>query len=102
QYERPIIDAHGFDPSDTFGAAQLAVDFRYTLPLGVSLFHNNELIQSFESEQNWHFISSTGLSAMVIGKVHSEIKLDYNVDNEPQPGRQARDKRMSVGVSYKW
>lgn len=102
QYGAPVIDAQGFDPGDTFGAAQLAMDFRYTLPLGVSFFHNNELIQSLESGESWHLTSATGLSAMVVGKVHSEIKLDYNVDNEPQPGRQARDKRMSVGVSYKW
>lgn len=102
QYSVPASAEDSFDPSDTFAAAYLATDFRYRLPWGVGFFHNNELIQSFDEGDNWHLKTATGLSAMLISKIYSELKLDYNVDNLPQPGKKARDTRMSVGVSYKW
>jgi hypothetical protein len=91
-----------FDQNDNYTAWRLATDFRYTLPLGVSFFHNNELIQSFEDGDNFYLKTSTGLSAMILRKVYSELKVDYNIDNQPQPGKQEKDTRMSVGVSYKW
>lgn len=102
QYSVPASAEDSFDPSDTFAAAYLATDFRYRLPWGVGFFHNNEIIQSFDEGDNWHLKTATGLSAMLISKIYSELKLDYNVDNLPQPGKKARDTRMSVGVSYKW
>jgi hypothetical protein len=102
EYTVPADSSVIFEPRDTFTAGHLATDFRYNLPWGVGFFHNNEFIQSFNGGDNWHLKTATGLSAMLISKIYSEIKLDYNVDNEPQPGKQARDKRMSVGVSYKW
>lgn len=102
QYSTPVINASEFDPNDTFTAGYLATDFRYRLPWGVGFFHNNEFIQSLDASNNWHLKSATGLSAMLISRIYSEIKLDYNIDNDPQPGRETYDKRMTVGVSYKW
>jgi len=39
---------------------------------------------------------------MILRKVYSEFKVDYNHDNEPQQDKEAKDVRVSVGVSYKW
>jgi hypothetical protein len=102
QYTLPVVDENSFDPSDTFAAGHFATDFRYTLPWGVGFFHNNDFIQSVSDGSNWHLKSATGFNALLINKIYSEVKLDYSVDNDPQPGRQSRDRRMSVGVSYKW
>ncbi|HSX86081.1 MAG TPA: DUF481 domain-containing protein [Cellvibrio sp.] len=105
-YNEVYTDSFVIDPNyeidDNYTAWRVATDFRYTLPLGVSFFHNNELIQSFEDSSNFYLKSTTGLSAMILSKVYSELKVDYNVDNQPQPGKQEKDTRMSVGVSYKW
>ncbi|MGM8228765.1 DUF481 domain-containing protein [Cellvibrio sp. ARAG 10.3] len=105
-YNEVYMDSFVIDPDyeidDNYTAWRLATDFRYTLPLGVSFFHNNELIQSFDDSSNFYLKTTTGLSAMILSKVYSELKVDYNVDNQPQPGKQEKDTRMSVGVSYKW
>lgn len=90
------------EPDDNYTAWRVETDFRYTLPLGVSFFHNNELIQSVDDGSNFYLKTTTGLSAMILSKVYSELKVDHNIDNQPQPGKQEKDTRMSVGVSYKW
>jgi len=87
---------------DKFMGVRFVTDFRYGLPWEVSFFHNNELIYSVENSANWGFKSTTGLSSMIFKRVYSEFKVDYWIDNQPQPTRESRDTRMSLGVSYKW
>jgi len=91
-----------FVHGDEFYAIHLDMDFRYTFPLGVSFFHNNELIHSFENSTDWRLKTASGLSSMILNKVFAEFKFDYLLDNEPQPGREGEDTRLSMGVSYKW
>lgn len=91
-----------FAPEDSFMALRLATDFRYNLPWGVGFFHNNEMLQSTEDEPNWRMKTTTGLSSMILKRIYSEFKIDYWLDNEPQPARKGKDTRMSLGVSYKW
>jgi hypothetical protein len=85
-----------------FLALSVALDFRYSLPWGVGLFHNNEILQSTEGETNLQLKTSTGLSSMILERVYSEFKIDYWLDTDPQPTRQDKDTRMSLGISYKW
>ncbi len=101
-YMEPKVIQQGFDPSDRYTAGQLGVDFRYTLPLGVGFFHNNEYTRSLDDDEKWYWKSATGLTAVLVGRISSEVKLDFNHDNQPQPGRKATDRRMSVGMSYRW
>jgi len=102
EYSIPANPEEGFIAEDKYTAWQFATDFRYALPLGVSLFHTNELIQSIEQGEDFYLRTTTGLSAMILRKVYSEFKVDYNHDNEPQQDKEAKDVRVSVGVSYKW
>jgi hypothetical protein len=102
QYMEPSVIQQGFDPSDRYSAGQLGADFRYTLPGGIGFFHNNEFTQSMNDSDKWFWKSTTGLNATIVGRIYSEIKFDHNRDNQPQPGRQALDKRLTVGVGYKW
>jgi len=101
-YLPPKKNISDFTRGDEFFAARIALDFRYTLPLGVSFFHNNELILSLEDAADWRLKTASGLSSMILNKVFAEFKFDYLLDNEPQPGRQGEDTRLSLGVSYKW
>lgn len=101
-YLPPNNNTQDFVHGDEFYAVRLGVDFRYTFPLGVSFFHNNELIHSLENASDWRLKTASGLSSMILNKVFAEFKFDYLLDNEPQPGREGKDKRLSLGVSYKW
>lgn len=102
QYQVPSTPAEEFAQSDEFMALRLATDFRYHLPWGVGFFHNNEVLQSTDDTPNWRVKTSTGLSSMILKRIYSEFKVDYWLDNEPQPTRQDADTRMSLGLSYKW
>ena len=102
EYTIPEMPDENFIPEDRYTAWRLATDFRYTLPFGISLFHTDELLQSLEDSDDFYLKTSTGLNAMILSKIYSEIKVDYNYDNEPQPDTQAKDLRTTVGVSYKW
>lgn len=101
-YLPPDGSSSSFNRKDDFFAARLALDFRYTFPLGVSFFHNNELIHSAENGSDWRLKTASGISSMILNKVFAEFKFDYLRDNEPQPGREGEDTRLSLGVSYKW
>ncbi|WP_331344384.1 DUF481 domain-containing protein [Cellvibrio sp. UBA7661] len=87
---------------DDFVALGVALDFSYNLPWGVGIFHNNEVLQSTEDDPNLQLKTSTGLSTMILKRIYSEFKIDYWLDKDPQPARQPKDTRMSLGVSYKW
>lgn len=102
KYLPPENSTADFVHGDEFFAGRVGLDFRYTFPLGVSFFHNNELIHSLENTSDWRLKTASGISSMILNKVFAEFKFDYLLDNEPQPGREGEDTRMSLGVSYKW
>ncbi|GGY63011.1 hypothetical protein GCM10011613_03260 [Cellvibrio zantedeschiae] len=102
KYLPPNKNTQDFVHGDEFYAIRLGMDFRYTFPMGVSFFHNNELIHSLENTADWRLKTASGISSMILNKVFAEFKFDYLVDNEPQPGREGEDTRLSLGVSYKW
>ncbi len=102
KYLPPNKNTQDFIHSDEFYAVRIGMDFRYTFPMGVSFFHNNELIHSLENNSDWRLKTASGISSMILNKVFAEFKFDYLLDNEPQPGREGEDTRLSMGVSYKW
>lgn len=101
-YQLPAGLEGDYALEDDFVALGFALDFRYNLPWGVGIFHNNEVLQSTEDDPNLQLKTSTGLSSMILKRVYSEFKIDYWLDNDPQPTRQPKDTRMSLGLSYKW
>ncbi len=102
RYETPEEPDEDFEKISERFAMRLGTNFRYQLPLGVSFFHENEFLQSLEDSRDWRLITNTGLSALIAGELYSELKVDYNVDNEPQPDKTREDTRVLVGVSYEW
>ncbi|WP_238526768.1 DUF481 domain-containing protein [Cellvibrio japonicus] len=102
RYEIPEDPEQLTDESASYAALRAATDFRYEFPGGIAFFHNNELLYSLEENSDWLLKTSSGLSTMILSNVYSELKVDYWIDNEPQPTKARSDTRMSVGVSYKW
>ncbi len=101
-YLAPESPDSDFSSSDERAAWRVGMDFRYRLPLGVNMYHRNELVRSFQETEDWQLTSTTGLSTTLIGQLRSELSLDYNVDNTPQQGRKREDVRMRIGLSYDW
>jgi hypothetical protein len=101
-YQLPANLEGDYATSDDFVAVGFAMDFRYNLPWGVGFFHNNEMLHPTEDDPNVQIKTSTGLSTMILKRIYSEFKVDYWLDKDPQPMRQDKDTRMSLGVSYKW
>ncbi|HSX49811.1 MAG TPA: DUF481 domain-containing protein [Cellvibrio sp.] len=101
-YLLPVELVDEYPLEDDFIALGFAFDFRYSLPWGVSVFHNNEVLQPTDNDPNLQLKTSSGLSSMILKRIYSEFKIDYWLDKDPQPMRQSKDTRMSLGVSYKW
>lgn len=102
RFEVPAEPADDFERENERLGTRLGTNFRYELPLGVSFFHKNELIRSLDEGSDWRLTSSSGFTTMIVGALRSEFKVDYNVNNQPQPGKRREDTRMSVGISYDW
>jgi len=101
-YEWPETPTEDFEQVNERLGSRLGVNFRYELPLGISLRHNNEWIRSLDEGSDWRLTSSTSISTMIVGALRSELKVDYNINNQPQPGKRREDTRMSIGISYDW
>lgn len=102
RYEVPEEPADDFEVENERFATRFGTNFRYKLPLGIAFFHNNELVRSLEDDKDWRLNSNTGISTVIAGELYSELKVDYNVDNLPQPDKKREDTRLMVGVSYEW
>lgn len=101
-YDVPDNPPPDFTRTEERIAWRLGTDFRYKLPFGVSFFHKNEFVRSFDYGKDWQLTSSTGLNSMLVSKIYAETKLEYEVDNDPQPGTEREDIRLVVGLSYEW
>lgn len=101
-YQLPEGLVGDYAMEDDFVALGVGFDFRYNMPWGVGFFHNNEILQPTDNDPNLQLKTSTGLSSMILKRIYSEFKIDYWLDKDPQPTRQDKDTRMSLGVSYKW
>ncbi len=101
-YQVPASPPADFERFDSRSAWRAGSDFRYRLPLGVSFTHRNEYILSVEDSEDWQLRSNTGVSTLLVGKLYSEFRLEYNVNNQPQPGKRREDRRLTVGLSYEW
>lgn len=98
----PAAPTPDFESSRENAAWRWALDYRYLLPFNVALFHRHQLSQSLEHSDDWVLESATGISMPLTGQLHSEIKLDHNIDNRPAEGSVRRDKQITVGVGYSW
>ena len=102
-FDRPDVTSADFESSDSRLAWELSTDYRYKLPLGsAEIFHVNSLIYSFEDSDDWRFDSDTGLNIPLGAGLFSELKVEYDLDHQPQSGTRREDSKFSVGVGYEW
>lgn len=101
-FPRPEEPAQDFQRSEERAAWRLGGDFRYRLPLNVALFHRNEMLRPFGDSDDWSLSTSTGMNTMIADRLYSEIKVEYNVDNEPPLGTEREDLRLHLGLGYEW
>ncbi|MEX1032546.1 MAG: DUF481 domain-containing protein [Cellvibrionaceae bacterium] len=98
----PAMPTDAFEPTSEAAAWRWAVDYRKLLPLNASLFHKHQLIKSLEESNDWLLETETGVSLPINGRLSTEIKVEYDVNNLPVEGNRREDKQISVGVGYSW
>lgn len=101
-YREPESPTADFEPANRTAAWRWAMDFRYLLPRNTALFHRHQLIQSLEQTDDWMLETETGISMPLAGRLFTEIKMEYDVDNQPAEGSVREDKQVTVGVGYSW
>ena len=102
EFETPELPEPGFSTSEERFAWRFGLDFQQRLPLGVSLSHRSELVQSLEDTSDRTLETSTGLSTLLVDRIRSEVRVDYELDNEPQQDTEDEDLRVVVGLTYEW
>jgi putative salt-induced outer membrane protein YdiY len=101
-FEEPESPTPDFLSENRTAAWRWALDFRYLLPRSAGLFHRHQLIQSLEETEDWLLETETGISMPLTGQLFTEIKAEYDVDNQPAEGGVREDKQITVGVGYSW
>ncbi|MGQ9426358.1 DUF481 domain-containing protein [Gilvimarinus sp. F26214L] len=102
RFTPPDSPSAEFEPDNTRAAWRWAVDFRYTLPRNAKLFHRHQLVRSLEESSDWVLETETGISMPLAGRLYSEIKFEYDTDNQPVEGNRREDKQVTMGVGYSW
>lgn len=84
-------------------AWRLNTDFRWVISrFGLEFFHRSVYLQSLERGSDWEFGSDTGFKLPLIGRLGSEIKLEYDYDNAPAEGVDELEQVWSAGLRYDW
>lgn len=100
--EEPLALVPSFQSRDRFAAWRWSLDFRHLLFGKAQLFHKHQAIFSLEDSDEWTLETETGVSAPFIGSLYGEVKIEYDVDNEPAEGKRREDTQINVGVGYTW
>lgn len=102
EFETPDDPEPGFTATEERIAWRFGLDFTQRLPLGISFSNQSEVIQSLENTSDWFLKTSTGFSTLLIDRIRSEVRVDYELDNEPQQNTDDEDLRVVVGLTYEW
>lgn len=85
-------------------AWRLNTDFRWLVSrFGLEFFHRSIYLQSLDYGADWDFESDTGFKLPLIGRLSSEVKLEYDYDNNaPSEGVEKLEQTWSAGLRYDW
>jgi putative salt-induced outer membrane protein YdiY len=85
------------------GAFHLNTNYAWKISdIGLSLFHRNQYLQTFESSEDWEVETETGLVLPVLGRLSSELKYELDYDNAPANEDDSTDKVWTFGLRYDW
>lgn len=92
----------GEDEGREFASWRAAADYRYSLPFGADFYHKSILLASLENGEDWEINTETGLGLPLFKGISTQLKLEYDFDNQPADNREEEDTRLTVGLGYKW
>jgi len=87
---------------DKFTSARLSSQFRYKLPLNISIYNNNEFNQSADVSDDWKFNTDSGFSVPIGFGIAGDLKVDYQYQNSPPGENKKEDTAVRFGLSYSW
>ena len=78
------------------------INYRYALPFGADFYHKSELLASLEESEDWEIDTETGLGLPLFKGISTQLKLEYDYDNQPADEQDEEDTRLTIGLGYKW
>ncbi len=102
QFETPAIVTPDFEARDKRMAWTAGLNYRHKFGFGAEFFHSSNYVVSNEDNANWQLDADTGIAMPLVGGIFGELKHEYDFNNQPQPGKDKLDTRITVGVGYQW
>ncbi|MCB1616702.1 MAG: DUF481 domain-containing protein [Pseudomonadales bacterium] len=68
----------------------------------LKLFHDHELVGSFEKGSDFTLETDTGIKYLINKQLYGEFKYEWDHDNLPAKGTDKNDSKWTLGVGYDW
>lgn len=89
--------------TDNNRALRLALDYkRYYMGKRLELFHGSELLALADRDRGEILKTSTGLRYALNSFLSTNLRLDFDHETEPAPGRKSSDLVYVIGVGFTW
>ena len=95
-----IYRKYAHDGDDTSPNARLAYHLAGKFNDKVSYFHNFEYLPGFDSIGDYFFDTDAGVRTTITKKMFTEVKVQYQYDSRPAPGKGRSDVRYILGVGW--
>lgn len=98
-----IYEQFESDDNQEFNSLRWNLDYKWFIGgNGTEFFHQHTLFQSFDETGDWEFVSDTGVSLPIKGRLKSIFKLEYDYRNMPVEQDSPIDRIWSLGLGYDW
>ncbi len=85
-----------------YGAGRWSLDWWHELAEDLRVFHNHQLLQSFQQSNDYEVDTETGLRYFFNAALHGEIKYEWDYDNDPAGDAEREDTKWTLGAGYRW
>ncbi|WP_043321030.1 DUF481 domain-containing protein [Microbulbifer sp. HZ11] len=99
EYIDPSLNETG---DNRYAAGRSAWNYRYKFDMGPEVYYNQELLQSFESSDDYQSTAEIGVRTPLVKGILMEVKYAWQYDNTPSIDSEKQDTKMTVGVGYSW
>lgn len=89
--------------SDNNRAFRLGADYnRFFMGKRLELFHRNEVLVLAERDRGELLQTSTGLHYALNSFLSTNVRIDFDHETEPAPGRKKSDVTYIIGIGFTW
>ncbi len=89
--------------SDNNRAFRLSADYnRFFMGKRLELFHRNEMLVLAERDRGELLQTSTGVRYALNSFLSTNLRLDFDHETEPAPGRKKSDVTYIIGIGFTW